>query len=127
MGHKVKLRRRYQVKRTLRIENDEKGKQRTMLLYNGFVIGGNKLLERSQNRDRAERSLGAAVIKMLRSGHRTKDTLEPPTDGAILEFSQQQHELLVKYLDACPWSTQELEEAADLLDWVMAAPQVDNK
>jgi hypothetical protein len=113
------------MRRVLTFEPTPQGQSFARLAYNGFVVGGNKLMEQSQGRRaREERRTGGEVLKKLKglwSDPKDVDNPDKPARGGTVNLSQPEHELLFKYLDVCPWHTQELDQATELVDFVMAA------
>lgn len=117
--------------RTLSFAGTDEDRERFALLYKGFVIGGNHVQERAVAerlgpRSREERRISASVQRKLRalSKNGASDrNVELEEAGGTITLTQPEHELVMTFLKACPWSTQEDIEATDLMDWVMAAPE----
>lgn len=96
------------------------------LLYTGFLQGGNTLHPNSRTRD--ERKKEAKILRALKAisvGEPTaikRELLTSDASNASITLEQDQHDLLVQYVEACPFTTQVSDVVDDLIDWLRAAP-----
>jgi hypothetical protein len=116
-------------RRVLEFTGSDEDRAMFKLLHNGFLIGGNVLQEqalanRQPGRTREERRTSAGIQKKLRglSSNGASVTVELNPAGGALRLAQDEHEMVMTFLKAVPWSTQEDVAATDLMDRVMAAP-----
>jgi hypothetical protein len=104
------------------------------LLYTGFLLGGNTVNQSS--RPPHERKKEAKIQRALKAVSEPM----PPTDGQPADdnrrrlrtsdvggievaLEQDQHDLLLKYVEACPFLTHVSDQVDELLDWLHAAPR----
>jgi hypothetical protein len=109
--------------------------QKFDLVLTGFLQGGNAL-NQSNKREAHERKKEAKVLRALKgisdpvasNGKPTNPLVDNEqrqlrTGGGDVVLEQDQHEVLVKYIEACPFTTQISDLVDDLLDWLHAAPR----
>jgi hypothetical protein len=112
--------------------------KRFELLLTGFLLGGNQLYPQS-SRTRDDRKREAKILRALKaisdppivpSGNG-----QPPDEtrrslsvtGGAVSLEQDQFDIVIKYVEACPFLTHVSDDVDDLLDWLYAAPRVEHK
>ena len=116
---------------TRRLKFDgEKKAMRFKLLREGFFVGGHTLGQKGQPKQRAWMRSEARILDAFDSiSHpidKPGDLERVLNDGEHeLEISQEDYDLIDKYLTETPWATPVAREANDMLDWFAAAEKVD--
>lgn len=122
MGKSMKVRR-------LVFADDDEGRDRYMLLYQGFLNGGNntqtkgmevvrreaKMLERFQN-------AGLLPPDDLSSNEMNRALIP---GGATVELDGAEYDLLKKYFEGTPWVTRLAIKVVNVSDWLNSLPLED--
>lgn len=118
--------------RTLTFGTDD-GK-RFELLYAGFVLGGNTLHQQT-SRAAHERKQEAKILRAFKAVSDPAPANGQPADESVrrlrlpgegelvVALEQDQLDLLVKYVEACPFLTHVSDQVDELLDWLHATPR----
>lgn len=104
--------------------------QRFVMLYTGFIGGGDAVWRPQQGqRPRAERAKEARIQRALDGISELvsaeSDSRKLLKDGGVLSLDQEAFVTLEKYLDAAPFQTGVSAQVDDLLNWVSAAEKVE--
>jgi hypothetical protein len=126
--------------RTLTFTPDD-GK-RFELLLTGFLLGGNQANQSesgARSRSRDDRKREAKIVRALKAISDAPVTAstngQPPdearrtlraTGGAVV-LEQDQLDVVIKYVEACPFLTHVSDDVDDLLDWLYAAPRGEHR
>lgn len=114
--------------------SNETDKLRFGTLFGAFCLGGNRLLNQSSGaRSRDERAKDAKVLKALKAiafestegADGSRKTYRLGDEGGEVRLDQKQHKLLMSYVEAAPFPTEQSDQLDDLLDWLDAAPSED--
>jgi hypothetical protein len=115
----------------------EDGK-RFELLLTGFLLGGNQA-NKDASRSRDDRKREAKILRGLKAisdAPITPSTNGQPPDetrrtlhaaGGAVVLEQDQLDVVIKYVEACPFLTHVSDDVDDLLDWLYAAPRGEHR
>ena len=108
----------------------EDGK-RFELLLTGFLLGGNQA-NKDASRTRDDRKREAKILRALKQiSDPPSSNGQPPDEmrralhqaGGAVALEQDQLDMVIKYVEACPFLTHVSDDVDDLLDWLYAAPR----
>lgn len=106
--------------------------KRFELLLTGFLLGGNQA-NKDTSRSRDDRKRESKILRALKaiSDPALATNGQPPDEtrrtlheaGGAVTLEQDQLDLVIKYVEACPFLTHVSDDVDDLLDWLHAAPR----
>ena len=101
--------------RVLKFKNDEKDRDRFIMLYQGFLAGGNSPGAKPLDVRRTE---GKVLDKFEAAGKIEGDAVSFNKEEAELTLEQPEYELLKKYFEATPWVTAFSRKVLSISDWM---------
>jgi hypothetical protein len=116
--------------------------KRFELLLTGFLLGGNQANQSengAKSRTRDDRKREAKILRALKAISDPplvpSSNGQPPDEtrrslqitGGAVSLEQDQLDIVIKYVEACPFLTHVSDDVDDLLDWLYAAPRVEHK